>query len=201
MRGIHLILAHSAEAGIAAVLFFIGALLAPIVYSRRMETFIAFPRWLMRKLRSFIAEEPSIPQLALLIFAFNGSAILLYMLSGVVPGVPLLIALGTGLNVALAGFLAHEERPATGPAARPLPFSVRLCAALTFLLELPCFWYAIGMGFRMPTALDLLHGGDPNAIARRVSAYVMFILPTLLVSATVESYAVLWAARHASEST
>jgi hypothetical protein len=192
---LHFILSQTLEAVLAAALFFIGAGMAPIVYSRRIESLLSFPRWMMRKLHGIIESGPSILRLATFIFAFNGTAMFVYMMTGLVPGAPYVIAWGTGLNVALAGLLAREEPNA--PQAPPafMPVSVRACMILTFLLELPCFGYAMAMGFTMPTAISLFHESDPGGIWLRIRAYLAVILPILAVSATVESYAVLWAAR------
>ncbi len=192
MQAVRFILSLTPEALLATALFFIGAGLAPLVMARRIESLLSFPRWMMQLLRAILERKPSTPTLAALIFGFNGTAIFLYMLSGVVPGIPYVIALGTGLNVALAGLLAREAPRPGGPRSGPLPISVRICMALTFILELPCFWYSMAMGFTMPTVILLFQGGDPAGIGRRIHAYLTVILPILAVSAAVEAYAVLW---------
>jgi hypothetical protein len=190
------VLSQTLEAVLAAALFFIGAGLAPAVHSRRIEFLLSFPRWMMRRLQNVIRSKPPTLKLGAYIFAFNGTAMFVYMLTGLIPGVPYLIALMTGLNVALAGLLAREEPRAVRPEPGIVPASVRLCMMLTFLLELPCFWYAMAMGFTMPTVISLLGDGDPNEVRRRIEAYLIVILPILAVSASVEAHAVLWAARH-----
>lgn len=182
------------EAVLAAALFFIGAGLAPVVYGRRWEFFLSTPRWMMRRLHGIIEKKPPVPALAAFIFGFNGLAMFLYMMTGVIPGAAYLIAGMTGLNVALAGLLSREEpMPRNAPAF--MPVSVRVCMLLTFLLELPCFWFAMGMGFTMPHVIPFVQETDTAGILLRVRTYLVAILPILAVSASVEAYAVLWAAR------
>ena len=75
--------------------------------------------------------------------------------------------------------------------ARRMPLSVRLCATLTFILELPCFWYALAMGWTLQINLvDLWRGTDAAPVRERIAAYVIVILPVLAVSALAEAYAV-----------
>jgi len=192
------VIRHTPEAAGAALLFGAGALASLPVLRRRVGWLLVLPRWFARLVARVLAARVSHIGLAGIIFGFNGSAMSVYMLSGLVPGLPAAIAFATGLNVALAAMLGAAgslERP-----AQPLPTSGRVCAALTFLLELPCFWYSIGMGWSLRVnVLDLWRGAGWKALVEPVRAYVVVILPILAVSALVESHAVS-SARRVSDS-
>jgi hypothetical protein len=181
---------------LAALLFLAGAACATPVYRRRMEWLISFPRWVALRLRGIREKKPSAPALGLFIFAFNGVAMLVYMLLGIIPGVAALITFLTGLNVILIGLIAREF-PSDEPAPRRAPpLSVRICGLLTLLLELPCFWFTMGMTlWPKPAIFDMLHSGDFSEIRTRIIAYVTIILPILFVSAMVEAYAVSFSYR------
>ena len=142
-------------------------------------------------------KKPSVPALGLFIFAFNGVAMLVYMLLGIIPGLAAVISFFTGLNIILIGLLAREfPSDDAAPRVRAPPISVRICGLLTLLLELPCFWYTMGMTLWMkPGLLAMWRSADWSPIAQRVAAYLTIILPILFVSAMVEAYAVSFSYR------
>ncbi len=200
------LLHHTLYAGLAAALFAAGTACATPVYQRRMERLLAFPRWVALKLRGIREKKPSVPALGLFIFAFNGVAMLVYMLLGIIPGLAAVITFFTGLNVILIGLLARETpwndetprliEPEPQSRGRAPPISVRICGVLTLLLELPSFWYTMGMTLWMtPGPLAMWRSADWSPVAQRVTAYLTVILPILFVSAMVEAYAVSFSYR------
>ena len=190
------LLHHTLHACAAAALFAAGMACATPVYRRRTEWLLSFPRWVALKLRWLREKKPSVPALGLFIFAFNGVAMPVYMLLGIIPGLAALITFLTGLNVILIGLLAREI-PSDDAAPRGAPpISVRICGLLTLLLELPCFWFTMGMTLRMkPGLFAMWMGADWSPISQRVAAYLTIILPVLFVSAMVEAYAVSFSYR------
>jgi len=206
MRSVEFLLRHTLYAGVAAVLFAWGMACATPVYRRRMESLLSFPRWVALKLRGIRDRKPSVPVLGLFIFAFNGVAMLVYMLLGIVPGLAALISFFTGLNIILIGLVAREMpsddvgprlfEPEPQSRRRAPPLSVRICGLLTLLLELPCFWFTMGMTIWMkPSIFAIVRSADWSPIAQRVTAYLTIILPILFVSAMVEAYAVSFSYR------
>ena len=196
IQSVEFLLHHTLTAGAAAVLFAAGMACATPVYQRRVERLLAFPRWVARKLQRIREKKPSVPALGLFIFAFNGVAMLVYMLLGIIPGVAALISFLTGMNVILIGLLARETPSDDAAPRRAPPISVRLCGLLTLLLELPCFWYTMGMTIWMDKGLYAMYrSADWSPIAQRVTAYLTIILPILFVSAMVEAYAVSFSYR------
>jgi hypothetical protein len=204
---VEFLLHHMLYAGAAAVLFAAGMACATPVYQRRMERLLSFPRWVALKLRAIRDKKPSVPALGLFIFAFNGVAMLVYMLLGIIPGLAALISFFTGLNIILIGLLVREmASDDVGPRLfelepqsrrRAPPVSVRVCGVLTLLLELPSFWFTMGMTLWMkPSLFAMWRNADWSPIAQRVTAYLTIILPILLVSAMVEAYAVSFSYRN-----
>jgi hypothetical protein len=183
------VLHHGLYAGAAAVLFAAGMACATPVYQRRMERLLSFPRWVALKLRAIRDQKPSVPALGLFIFAFNGVAMLVYMLLGIVPGLAALISFFTGLNIILIGLLAREMASDDAGPRRTPPISVRICGLLTLLLELPSFWFTMGLTLRMkPGLMEMWRSADWTPIGQRVEAYLTIILPILFVSAMAEAY-------------
>jgi uncharacterized membrane protein SpoIIM required for sporulation len=182
----------------AALLFGAGMAAAAPALRWQVKWLLDFPAWFVQLLRKVMAAKPCVPALGAFIFAFNTVAIFVYMLSGIVPGLPFLVVFLTGLNVALAGLMAREG--ATEGPSTPPPFSVRVCAALTFVLELPCFWYAMALGMSLRPTILQVGRGDANwtPLVDRLVAYLIIIVPLLAVSALVEAYAVSYSYRAAA---
>ena len=190
-ESIHVLLAHAGLAVAAALLFAAGAAFAIPVMRWRVEFLLAVPRsfagWLARVLKS----RPSTPRLALFIFCFNGAAIFVYMMTGLIPGLAIVVAFLTGLNVALASMLGRNTFSATEVTLERLSFLSRACALLTFILELPCFWFAMAMGIGLElNVVELARGADAGPLLARMQAYALIILPALALSALAESYAI-----------
>ena len=181
---------HTGYAVAMALVFFAGMTFAVPVLRWQVGFLLLLPRWFAGRIERIMSSGPSFPGLGAFIFLFNSGMMLLDMLTGLVPWLPAFVTFLTGLNVALAGFMG---RSGAGPerVADPLPFSARLCAALTFCLELPCFWYTMAMGWTMTARfVDVFRGGNMGSVRQRVVAYVIVILPLLAVSAFAEAHAV-----------
>ena len=174
-----------------AIIFIAGGLCAIPVLRSQIRMLLALPAWFAKTLARIITARPSVPRLALFIFLFNGSAIFVYMLTGLIPWLPIPITFFTGLNVVAAGRLGKASLPPIQAERKVRPSAV-ICAGLTFILELPCFWFAMAMGWTMkPHIMELMRGADAGPVRDRVLAYMIIILPVLAISALAEAYAVL----------
>ncbi len=175
-------------------------LLAIPVHRTRFKPLMFLPERFARMLRRIFDQRPGALKLGAFIFAFNSCAIFLYMLTGVIPGAPAVVAALTGLNVALASVLSQKEMPERELGTLWVPFTARIGAVMTFLLELPCLWFALAMGQSIqPNLPALLGGGDPTNLQQRVLTYGMVIVPALAVSALAEAHAVTSALRAPTE--
>jgi hypothetical protein len=182
----------------AALLFFLGALLAWPAMRFGPGVLTRFPRMLLRQVARWFGKDPSIARMTGVIFGFNATAMFLYMAAGIRPWLPQAIAVLTGFHIAVALFLGEEELwgPADGavpgPGASWFPGKglTALCGVLVLGIELPCFWYATGMGISL--GRDVLAGLVPYAegVVPRAKAYAAVILPLLLTSAACEAVAV-----------
>lgn len=185
----------------AMVAFFIGVYSARFVLASNIRPLMAVPVWLLRKLGRFLRRNPTIPALGLLIFAFNGTAMLVYLLLGLIPFLPAVVAFFTGMNVAIGAAKGpeimtelspdkvEEETPEALPRLNPLAAA---CSVAVLLLELPCFWFTIAMASGM--TYNITNVAEPRHLPEFklcLMTYVSIILPLLAVSAFAESYSVL----------
>ncbi len=210
--------------GMAA--FLAGAASAWIVIHWRVEPLIRFALWMLEQVGKLVGKHPSMARLFLVIFLFNSVAMFAYMCSGVWVFLPAAIGFLTGMNLAIifvegrpAWFEEEEEdsglnlsvSEADGLAEMAEPPPVKLlpllCGLLVIVLELPAFWFSMGMGISLGhfvrehyTAAQILlfQFRDPSlwpALAERCAAYWRVIAPVLAVSALAEAYAVAESAR------
>lgn len=187
---------HLGAAWLAAKLFVVGALLALPAVQLDLELLLGLPRGLYRWIRGLFGSRPGLARLTLVIFAFNGTAISLYLASGFHPLVPEAISFLTGFNVSAILFLAAREPEnddawAPGPGAWiPGRTVTALCGLAVLCLELPSFWFAVGMGIEMGKEVLAGETGYLGALAVRLRAYALLLLPALLVSAVCEAVAI-----------
>jgi hypothetical protein len=201
LSALHLLVDHVWLAVVAALLFMAGmATAAPVVRQDR-RLLMAFPLWVVRVAMRLMGPEMPPLRVFALIFTFNGAAIFLYMLSGVLIVVPAAMAFLTGLNIGVVVLKARElvlpgtEPPASGPEEpTAAPRWASFCGALVLALELPSFCLSVGMGIGM--ARKLTAPGQYTIemvralVAERIHAYWMIILPALLISALAETAAI-----------
>jgi len=208
----------------AMIAFILGAASAWVVIYWEVEPLERFALWLLKCVTWLVGQRPTMLRLFVIIWGFNSTAMFVYMCTGVWVVLPALVCFLTGMNLAIifvrgpaaaegsplipvpaASTLDAEEGPALG--VGPM-----LCGLLVVLLELPAFWYSIGMGislghfvqehFSSIADILLLRLGSPAfnaAFEERAAAYVQVIVPVLFVSALAEAYAVREASRAVQE--
>jgi hypothetical protein len=196
-QSVQFLAGHSLAALGATLAFFLGAVSAVFVVRHDIRFLTALPMWLVRRLGRYLASEPPVWQVALTIFLFNGVAMAVYLLMGLIPLMPAVIVFLTGMNIAVAGLKGGEIRAEdvlAGVEPRPLagadPFAV-FCGVLVLLIELPCFWFTMAMAARMPYWIGNV--GEPDHLAdlrMRLTAYAVVVLPLLALSALAEAVAV-----------
>jgi hypothetical protein len=189
----------------ALLLFVAGLLLAWPVLRFRLRLVARPAEFVLRIVLRLMGRSPPVPRVAVVIFAYNATVIFLYMAAGFHPLAPKVLCVWVGLNVAvLMGMVQTQEemlaafqvepgmwRPASGLAL--------ICGVLVLVLELPCLWFAVGMGIRMGQLVQGGHVGYLEALAERARAYWTVIAPVLFVSATAEAIAIRGAGPPARE--
>ena len=144
-----------------------------------------------------MGRRPGLARMAGVIWVYNCAVMFLYMATGFHPILPHAFAAWSGLNIGLIMARAGDDQghlfdrlasPADGR-WRPSRALAGLCGALVLLVELPCFWYAVGMGVSL--GREVQAGGRYLAgLGVRTAAYGCLIVPALLASAAAESVAI-----------
>ncbi len=187
---------HWRPAAQALLLFVLGLFMAWPVLRFRLR-FVARPaEFMVRIVLRLLGESPPVPRVAVVVFAYNATVMFLYMAAGFHPLIPRLLCVWVGLNIAvLMGMvgtqremlLAFRVQPGMW---RPAAGLALVCGLLVLMLELPCLWFAVGMGIRMGQLVQGGQVGYLEALAQRAQAYWAIIAPVLFVSATAEAIAI-----------
>jgi len=190
-QAIRLILSHTGSAAAMALVFAAGGVFAFQARRWRLRALKGFAEWFAGRVERILSSGPSRLRLAAFIFLFNASAIFLYMLTGLVPWLPILTTFLAGMNVIFAS-LAGRGRDRGFRTKPHVARSARICMLLTFALELPAFWYAMAMGWTIRTRMmDLFWGTNLDSVRDRAAAYAMILVPILFVSAIAEAHAIV----------
>jgi len=190
-EAIRLILSHTGIAVAMALIFAAGGMFAIPVQRRRFRPLTVFAEWFAARVEHVLNSGPSRFRLGAFIFLFNACAIFLYMLTGLVPWLPVVTTFLAGMNVVLAS-LAGRKRKSRFRRKHHLTRSARACMLLTFVLELPAFWYAMAMGWTISTSvMNLFSETSLSSVRERATAYAMVIVPILALSAFAEAHAIV----------
>jgi hypothetical protein len=186
---------HRGDAWEATLLAAVGSLLAIPAARFRVTGLLALPLFLFRLARRIVGEQANF-RMAGSIFAFNGTAMFLYMASGIRPVLPAAIAFLTGFNLTAILIAAGDERSGSlnpsVPAGAWVPGArlTAFCGLAVLALELPCFFFSTAMGIRLGAEIQ---GGLTTylaGLAPRAAAYGRVVLPLLLLSAVCETLAI-----------
>ena len=180
-----------------AILFAVGLFIGVPVLRYRVRA-LQWPA--MRAFRIVIGlmgHRPGLFRMASVIWLFNSAVMFLYMASGVHPLLPKLFGIWTGLNVLVvasqagrAGEPGFAEFSGAAPGQWRTPPGLAMgCGLLVLLIELPCLWYALGMGLSMGAEVAA-GAGYLACLGPRAEAFLGVLVPMLFVSAAAEAVAV-----------
>ncbi len=189
----------------ALLLFVVGLFVSWPVVRYRLRALTWPPRAVFRFILRLMGRSPGIPRVGGVIFAYNATAIFIYMAAGFHPLVPKILGIWVGMNVGIVTLTMRQEGEAV-EAFRPEPDQWRPpavlsvpCGLVVLLLELPCFWFAIAMGISMGHRVQAGDASYFSALAMRAKVYLSLLVPALLVSGMAEAVAVRGSAAAAEE--
>lgn len=186
---------HIGLGGWAMVMFACGFLLAFPVVRLDVRSLLALPRWLYRLGRKYLTPELSPVFLFAFIFLFNTTAIFIYMMSGGLIFLPIVFDIFTGLNVGVI-MLKDAQEAMNEPLSAPTDMRsarawVGFLCLFTVVVELSAFWLAIGMGIKLGRQMraEFAWATFAEYAQPRVLAYVLVLVPALVLSAAAETAA------------
>ncbi len=163
--------------------FFIGYALAPAAYAKKIKWLVAYPLWVAEKLEAWTDKKINPYLLFLFILSINSVSLFLDFLSGWLPGLPVLFAAWTGLNVGVITFKTLKGEFYYAALINPVA-----------LLELPAVFIAFGLAFGVNAKIMSLHASVTQfEFQQYFHSYFGLVMPLLLIAAIVETALITFA--------
>ena len=171
---------------VAAILFFVGYVLAPTAYYKDIKWLTAYPFFMIRLMDKHFKKDWHAVTIFLVIFLLNSFSLFVNLLSGWVIFLPYMAIIYMGLNVGIIMYHTLEGKY----------YYLSLINPVT-LLELPAAWISVALAIQFSLAPVL--GPDyllPLTFGQCQQFFMQTIIPLLLVGATVETWLIIMARKH-----
>jgi len=163
--------------------FFLGYALAPLAYAREIKWLTTYPLWVADKLEAWADKKINPYLLFLFILSVNSISLSLDFFSGWVPGLPILFAVWTGLNVGVITFKTLKGEFYYAALINPVA-----------LLELPAVFIAFGLAFGVNAKILSVNISVAQfGFQQFIQSYLGLVLPLLLIAAIVETALITFA--------
>lgn len=168
------------------VLFFAGYTIAPWVYYKDIKLLLAYPKWLGKKLDKLAAKRWHFITLFVFILIINSFSLFIDLISGFVPGLPVLFAIWTGFNVGVITYHTLVGKFYFSSLLNPVA-----------LFELPAAFIAFSLALEFNCVLleCSLFPNLPQHFTSYLNAFVWVVIPLLIVAGIIETAAIKIAQR------
>jgi len=164
---------------LSSILFFlVGYALAPTVYFKKISWLLAYPMWVAGILEDLMKRKWHPVSLFVFIFFLNSISLSIDFFSGLVPFLPVLFAVWTGLNIGLITYHTLEGHFYFAALLNPVA-----------LLELPAAFitFTLALQYNLKNLHVHLGAAAEPAFASYLHLFLVAVLPLLFVAAVVES--------------
>ncbi len=159
---------------LTALLFFIGYVLAPTVYYKKVSWLTAYPFFMIDLMDKYFKKEWPGWVIFIVILGLNSFSLFLNLLSGWLYVVPYVLIIYTGLNIGVIMYHTLEGRFYYASLFNPVA-----------LLELPAAWISITMAIQF--SLNQMVG-EPIFADVSFGQYVLFFVHTIIPYINCSSY-------------
>jgi len=178
---------HFAYIFAAALLFFFGIYLAPIIVEKKINWLLIYPRWVAGVIEKYFSTRWGFIPLFIIILALNNLSLFSGFLSGFTIFFPFIMAFLTGLHVAIIGYDIMGWQGIWQLLVNPVAW-----------LEFPAAWLSFGMGIRVSIALINTKSfySTFQFFQRLLPLYFKYVFILLILAAMLESGLIIWAEKH-----
>ncbi len=163
---------------LAAVLFFLGVLSAPIVVKKEIKPLLWYPLWMWGLIKRHIDLGAPFLKLWALIFSLNSVSLFCNLVSGLFIILPPLFSFLLGIHIAIISLKELGK--------------VRLAFLIlnpVSLFELPAAWISLSLGMSLGRELYLSkYANVLSLFGRELMGYVFFVLPLLVIAGFIEVF-------------
>lgn len=171
---------------ISMVLFFIGYTVAPWVYYKNIKILLAYPKWLGKKLDKLASKRWHFLSLLIFLVSINSLSLFIDLISGFVPGLPVLFAIWTGFNIGVITYHTLVGKFYFSSLLNPVA-----------LFELPAAFITFSLALQYNCILIQCRWADqlPQTFSAYFNAFVWIVIPLLIIAGLIETAAIKLAQR------
>ena len=169
---------------LSSILFFlIGYALAPAVYYKKISWLLAYPLWIANKIEDLMNRKWHPVALFAFIFFLNSLSLGIDFFSGLVPFLPILFAVWTGLNIGLITYHTLEGHFYYAAMINPAALIELPAAFISFTQAIQYTQKILNISFQasvQPSFSPYIH------------LFLVSVLPLLFVAAILETWLILY---------
>ena len=169
---------------LSSILFFlIGYALAPTVYYKKISWLLAYPMWMANKIEDLMNKKWHPAALFLFIFSLNSISLGIDFISGIVPLLPVLFAVWTGLNIGLITYHTLDGEFFFAAILNPVA-----------LIELPAAFIAFTLAFQYNLNIFNVHFSALSApsFSAYLHLFLVVVLPLLFIAGILETWLIFY---------
>jgi hypothetical protein len=175
---------------ISLLLFFIGYTAAPFVYHRQVGFLLAWPMWVAKKLEQWQQKKSSSLATFIFILLFNTISLFLTLSSGLLPVLPVVLIVLTGLNIGVITFKSLGGEFYFVSLLNPV-------ALLEIPVALVVFTMALQLNLQM-TSQNFIPL-QPGGFGQYSLIFTEVLVPVLTLAALIESFLIRMARKMEQE--
>ena len=171
---------------VSMVLFFIGYTVAPWVYYKDIKILLAYPKWLGKKLDKLASKKWHFLSLFVFLVGINSLSLFVDLLSGFVPGLPVLFAIWTGFNIGVITYHTLVGKFYFSSLLNPVA-----------LFELPAAFISFSLALQYNCVLVQCPWAEqiPQSFLAYLKAFLWLVIPLLIIAGLIETAAIKLAQR------
>ncbi len=164
------------------ILFFIGYAFAPTVYFKKIKLLAAYPQWIIKKMDIIIKKDWKASSLFIFLLSVNSFSLFVNLLSGFIPGLPILFAVLTGINIGYITYHTLEGRFYYAALINPVA-----------LFELPAAFISFTLAMQYNLRLTNLQLFELPEIgfSGYLNLFIIAVIPLLLISGIIETFLII----------
>jgi len=174
---------------LAALLFFIGYVLAPTVYYKKVKWLTAYPFFIIHLMDKYFKKDWPALTIFIVIFCLNSISLFINLLSGWGILLPFILIIYTGLNIGVVMYHTLEGKFYYASLLNPVA-----------ILELPAAWISVAMGIQFGlNRISSLSLYETISFSKYVDYFLYTVLPLLFIAAIIETVLIIVARKQEAD--
>lgn len=169
---------------ISVLIFFLGYALAPTACYKKINVLTVYPLWLAKKMEELSQKTWNPFVLFFFLLSMNSLSLFLSLLSGLVPILPFLFAVLTGLNLGVVTYHTFKGQYYYAALLNPVAFFELPAAFLTFTLAIQ---------FNLMLLPQSVITIPMHSFQTYLNIFVLVVIPLLLIAGILETLLIIYA--------